>query len=239
MLQPADPAAEGQEQADPARILIVDDEPTNRMKMRMAVRKLGHDIELAENGVEAIKALREGSFDAVLLDIVMPELDGFDVLRVIRDYDELRDIPVIVISALDDETESVVKAISLGAEDFLPKNFDPVLLKARLDASLSRKRYRDQEREYLRRVEKLTAAAEALETGGFDPKSLEIDDLASRRDALGRLAAVFKGMAEEIFERELRLRRAIHKLQGSLLVIAVVMKPGATAFTVMPRLATS
>ncbi len=215
-------------ESDTALILVVDDNGINRMKMRLAVENLGHKADVAKDGAEAIEALRQKPYDAVLLDIVMPKMDGFDVLRALKQDDALRDIPVIVISALDDETESVVKAIELGAEDFLPKDFDPVLLRARLGASLTKKRYRDQEKEYRRRVERLTEAAEVLETGRFSPQNLHLDDLASRDDPLGRLAAVFRGMATEIYERELRLRRMISTLQGSLLVIAVGVVWGLT-----------
>lgn len=212
----------------PASILVVDDNSTNRIKLRLAVRNLGHRAEVAEDGEAGLAALRSKPFDAVLLDILMPGLDGFDVLRALKADEKLRDIPVIVISALDDETESVVKAIELGAEDFLPKDFDPVLLNARLGASLTKKRFRDQELEYFRRVEQLTEAAEVVETGRFSPENLELDQLARRDDALGRLAAVFRGMAEEIYDRELRLRRAVQMLQGSLLVIAVGVVWGLT-----------
>lgn len=211
-----------------AHILVVDDNSINRKKMRMAVENLGHTAEAAENGIEALKALRSNSFDAVLLDILMPEMDGFDVLSEMKLHERMRDVPVIVISALDDETESVVKAIELGAEDFLPKSFDPVLLRARLGASLSKKRFRDQEREYFGRIEQLTEAAEVLEGGQFNPESLELGDLVNRNDPLGRLAAVFRGMAAEIYERELKLKRMILTLQGSFLVLAVGLVWGLT-----------
>ena len=94
-----------------ADILVVDDNSTNRLKLRMAVRALGYKVRAAENGAVALEALRETRYDAVLLDIMMPEVDGFDVLRAMKGDENLRDIPVIVISALDTETESVVKAI--------------------------------------------------------------------------------------------------------------------------------
>ena len=110
-----------------AKILVVDDNSLNRKKMRMAVENLGHTAEVAKNGLEAIEMLTTASFDAVLLDILMPEMDGVDVLSEMKIDEKMRDVPVIVISALDDETESVVRAIGLGAEDFLPKSFDPVL----------------------------------------------------------------------------------------------------------------
>lgn len=194
----------------------------------MAVENLGHSAEVAKNGLEALQALTTRPFDAVLLDILMPEMDGFDVLSEMKGDENMRDVPVIVISALDDETESVVRAIGLGAEDFLPKSFDPVLLQARLNASLSKKRFRDQEREYFGRIERLTEAAEVLESGRFNPQSLELDDLAERDDPLGRLAAVFRGMAGEIYERELKLKKAILTLQGTFLVLAVGLVWGLT-----------
>lgn len=211
-----------------ARILVVDDNLINRKKISMAVKKLGHIPEVAKDGEQALEALHSGSFDAVLLDIIMPGMDGFDVLAAMKADTKLREIPVIVISALDDETESVVRAIDLGAEDFLPKDFDPVLLRARLGASLTKKVYRDQEIEYYKRVEKLTEAAEVLESGRFSPESLELDALAERQDSLGRLAAVFRGMAQEIYERELRLKRTVQILQGSMLVMAVGLVWGLT-----------
>jgi CheY-like chemotaxis protein len=205
---------------EPAKILVVDDNSTSRMKMRMAVRNLGHVAQVAENGAVALQMLRDDPFDAVLLDIVMPEVDGYGVLQALKADEDLRDIPVIVISSLDDEMDSVVKAIGLGAEDFLPKNFDPMLLKARLGSSLARKRFRDQERDYIKRVGRLTEAAQVLEAGSFTPQELFIDDIADRDDALGRLAAVFRAMAQDIYERERRLSRSVLMLKGTLLVLA-------------------
>lgn len=214
----------------PARthVLVVDDNSLNRMKMRRAVENLGHEVDVAEDGARALAMLRARPCDAVLLDIVMPELDGFAVLGEMKRDALLRDIPVIVISSLDDEQESVVRAIELGAEDFLPKNFDTVLLKARLGASLAKKRYHDQEREYFSRIERLTAAAEVLEGGRFNPDSLGLEDLARHNDPIGRLALVFRGMAAEIYQRERRLRRAVQTLQGSFLAIAVGLVWGLT-----------
>jgi len=212
----------------PARILVVDDNGLSRRKLRLAVEKLGHSAEMAADGHEALGALKARPFGAVLRDILMPGLDGFDVLEEMKRDNRLWDVPVIVVSALDDETESVVKAIELGAEDFLPKSFDPVLLKARLGASLAKKRFRDQEREYFGRIERLTEAAEVLESGRFDPGSLQLDDLAAKKDPIGRLATVFRGMAAEIYERELRMTKAIMTLQGSFLVLAVGLVWGLT-----------
>lgn len=211
-----------------AKVLIVDDSLISRKKLRSAVKRLGYETELAASGELGLAALQNTEYDVVLLDIVMPGMDGFDVLRAMKADAALRDIPVVVVSSLEDERDSVVQAIELGAEDFLPKDFDPVLLRARLTASLTKKQFRDQEKEYLNRVERLTAAAQRVETGQFKPESLQIDDLRQHKDALGQLAAVFTGMAGEIYQRELRLRKAIHALQGIILVITVGILWGST-----------
>jgi CheY-like chemotaxis protein len=99
---------------EPGNILVVDDNAINRAKMRMAVRSLGHRAEVAEDGAVALKRLREESFDAVLLDIMMPEMDGYDVLSELAADEDLRDVPVIVVSSLDDDTDNVVRAIELA-----------------------------------------------------------------------------------------------------------------------------
>src|SRR6185369_11820323 len=98
------------------------------------------------------------------------------------------------ISALDEEMSSVIKAIELGAEDFLPKNFEPALLEARVSTCVEKKRLRDIEKEYLRQVAKLTRAATALEAGRFNPSKLGLQDVTRRPDGLGKLANVFTTM---------------------------------------------
>ena len=125
-----------------ARILIVDDHLTNRLKMAMLVKRLGYESALAENGREALELLRNDAFDLVLLDIIMPEMDGYQVLELIKQDKILCDIPVIVISTLQ-EMDSVITCIELGAEDHLARDFDPVLFKARISACLEKKRLRD------------------------------------------------------------------------------------------------
>ena len=195
---------------DQGHILVVDDHKPNRIKISFAVKKLGHTAEVAEDGRQALAMLREQPFDLVLLDIIMPELDGYQVLEHMKAESRLRDIPVIVISA-EQELDSVVKGIELGATDYLPKTFDPILLKARISACLEKKRFRDQEIEYLRQVERLTEAAAAVEAASFDPASLT--GVATRDDALGRLARVFERMAREVNARENRLRRQVQELR--------------------------
>jgi adenylate cyclase len=135
-----------------ASLLIVDDNELNRDMLRRRLERLGYKVSCAENGREALKLLRTGSFDLLLLDIIMPVMDGFEVLEQLKAEPPLRDIPVIVLSA-SDQLDHVVKCIQRGAQDYLSKPFSPVLLQARIGSCLDRKRLRDQETLYLRRIE--------------------------------------------------------------------------------------
>ena len=123
-------------------ILVVDDDRLNRMQLVQGLKQQGYSSEQADNGEKALQALHTEKFDLVILDILMPVLDGFEVLNQMKGDSELRDIPVIVISALD-ELDSIVKCIELGAEDYLSKPFDPVLLEARVGACLEKKNLRE------------------------------------------------------------------------------------------------
>jgi len=192
------------------RILVVDDYVINRMQLKHHLEKQGHAVELAEGGLQALAMLDRGGFDLVLLDILMPEMDGFEVLARLKGDPAHRDLPVIVISALD-EMESVVRSIGMGAEDYLPKPFDPMLLRARIGASLEKKRLRDQEVEYLQQVALVTDAAAAVEEGQFALESL--DAVAARPDALGQLGRVFQRMAREVYAREQSLKQQVQELR--------------------------
>ncbi|MGF1542138.1 MAG: SpoIIE family protein phosphatase, partial [Pleurocapsa sp.] len=128
-------------------ILVVDDNETNRDLLSRQVKAQGYEAVTAANGQQAMNMIKTGIYDLILLDIMMPEIDGYQVLQWIRDS-SWRHIPVIVISALD-EIDSVVKCIEMGAEDYLSKPFNPTLLKARVGACLSQKRLRDRESQYL------------------------------------------------------------------------------------------
>src|SRR5512139_1439143 len=191
-------------------ILVVDDYVVNRMQLKHCLEQQGHTVALAENGRQALEMLEAGSFDLVLLDILMPEMDGFEVLSRLKSDPARRDLPVIVISALD-EMESVIRCIGMGTEDFLPKPFDPLLLRARVGACLEKKRLRDQEVEYLQQVARVTAAAAAVEAGQFTLASL--DEVAARPDALGQLGRVFQGMAREVYAREQSLKQQVQELR--------------------------
>jgi adenylate cyclase len=126
------------------RFLVVDDNEDNRYTLLRRLRRLGYnDVQTAENGRQALELISKDHFDAVFLDVMMPEMDGYQVLERLRADGVLSNLPVIVISALDD-LESTVRCIQLGAEDYLPKPFNPTLLEARLNATLEKKRLRDE-----------------------------------------------------------------------------------------------
>jgi len=129
-------------------VLVVDDNRSNRLKMSLAAKNLGYTAIAAENGLVALEKLSQHNFDLVLLDIEMPELDGFGVLTQMVENPQLSDIPVIVISAAG-EMENIVRAIELGAEDFLPKNFEKVLFRARVESCIEKKKLNDQRNAYL------------------------------------------------------------------------------------------
>jgi adenylate cyclase len=146
---------------EPAHILIVDDEPFNLDVLEQELDLLGHTSVRAENGREALERLENEPFDLVLLDVMMPRLDGYAVLGRMKSHEVWRHIPVIMISALTDQS-SMVRCIADGAEDYLPKPFEPVLLEARIGACLERKRLHDREVAHLDAIERERGRAEEL-----------------------------------------------------------------------------
>ena len=193
-----------------ASILVVDDDQINRMVLAHDLEQEGHRVTAVEDGGSALEALRDGRFDVVLLDVLMPELDGWETLAQIERNEKLRHVPVIMVSALED-IESVVRCIELGAADYLPKPFDPVLLRARINGCLTKKRLHDLELEYIEQVGHVVDAATAVENGTFTAESL--DAVAARDDALGRLARVFRRMAREVTAREQALKQEVAQLR--------------------------
>ena len=130
------------------RVLVVDDLVVNRKVLAERLVRQGLIVEEAENGLMALEKLEATPFDLVFLDVMMPVLDGFETLRRIKASPTLREVPVLMLSALG-ETDGVARCLELGAEDFLPKPFEPAVLRARVNTCLERKRLRDRERVYL------------------------------------------------------------------------------------------
>ncbi|HEX8235955.1 MAG TPA: hybrid sensor histidine kinase/response regulator [Abditibacteriaceae bacterium] len=147
--------------AEGRQVLIVDDMSTTRLMLSRYVRQLGHQETTATNGREALELLQHHKFDLILLDVMMPEMDGYTVLEAMKSNPELRDIPVVMISGVD-EIESVVRCIERGAEDYLPKPFNATLLRARISACLEKKRLWDELGENYRQLQELERLRDSL-----------------------------------------------------------------------------
>lgn len=207
-------------------ILVVDDDEANRDVLGRRLQRLGYGVVEARDGVEALELLEGGGIDLVLLDVMMPRLDGYGVLERRHNDAVLREVPVIMVSALD-QMDSIVRCVELGAEDYLPKPFDPVLLKARIGASLERKRRRDAELSYLRDVAIITEAAGKFDTGSGDTEALRI--VAQRPDELGRLAQVLSRAANEVRQREASLRSQIRERGYAFISYSSTDRPAVEA----------
>lgn len=137
--------------SQPARVLIVDDDPTNRDVLEQELELIGCTALSAAGGRAALELLNRQEVDLILLDVMMPDLNGYAVLREIKGNPTLRHLSIIMISARDD-LDSIVRCIEMGADDYLPKPFEPLLLRARVGSCLERKRWRDQETLYLKQI---------------------------------------------------------------------------------------
>ncbi len=173
-------------------VLVVDDDPGNRDLITRCLAPHGHEVLTMEHGRWALEILESERVDVILLDLAMPEMNGYETLVRLKADPRLVEVPVVVVSGTDD-LNVVVRCLKLGAEDFLPKPFDPVRLAARVAACITRKRARERELRDLADVGRLTAAAAAVEDGTFAPAGL--DPVAARTDDLGRLARVFQRLA--------------------------------------------
>ena len=167
-------------------ILVVDDNAANREMLSRRLTRAGHRVLVVANGLDALTLLRQQPIDLVLLDVLMPGTSGYDVLQRLKADDTLREIPVIMISALD-EMDSVVRCIELGAHDYLPKPFDPVLLRARIGACLERKRLRDREAVHLRELADWNQKLEQ-----------RVSEQVALLDRLGRLKRFFSPQLAEL-----------------------------------------
>jgi class 3 adenylate cyclase len=145
---------------DRASILVVDDDPVNRSMLSRTLEADGHEVTTVESGSEALDLLRSHDVDVVLLDVVMPTMDGYQVLERLKADPELRHLPVVMVTAVDD-VASAVRCIELGADDYLSKPVDPVLLGARVRAGLTKKRLHDLQRRHVEEVDRLNRRLEA------------------------------------------------------------------------------
>jgi len=164
---PAQNAASRQENFQ-GRVLLVDDDEANLELLARRLEREGHEVVRARSGRRALELIAGGSFDVMLLDVVMPEFDGIQTLEQMHRLEQAGWLPVIMLSAMD-EVQTAARCLELGADDYLTKPVDPTLLRARLNASLERKRLRDEERKSaeqlrsaLREVEEQRSLAESL-----------------------------------------------------------------------------
>jgi class 3 adenylate cyclase len=182
----AEPGA-GESEQQRGTILVVDDNEDNRDLLARGLRRQGYEVLTAAGGTAALETLAARPIDLVLLDVMMPDLDGYAVLQRLKADPTLRDVPVLMISALD-ELDSVVRCIQLGAEDYLGKPFEPVLLQARVGACLEKKRLHDQEARQRRELAELNRTLEA-----------RVAEQVGQLERLGRLKRFFSpALAEAI-----------------------------------------
>ena len=181
-----------------ARLLVVDDNRVNRLLLARSLETQGHRVQLAENGRIALEMLRAEPFDLMLLDIEMPEMDGFEVLEVMKNDAQLRDVPVIVTSAVEG-LESVVRCIELGAEDYLSKPVNAVLLKARIGSGLAKKQLRDQQREMVRRFA-TSEVADDMQQSGFALGGRHVNATVMFSDIRGFTSLVEQQSPDETIE---------------------------------------
>jgi class 3 adenylate cyclase len=167
-------------------ILVVDDNEDNREMLARRLERQGYEVRMATGGGEALAMLAREAADLVLLDVMMPDLDGYTVLARLKAEPALRDIPVLMISSLD-EVESVARCIELGADDYLPKPFSPVILRARVSASLEKKRLRDQEARHLRELAEWNRTLEE-----------RVQEQVGQVERLGRLKRFFSPQLAEL-----------------------------------------
>src|SRR5262252_5778402 len=160
-LPPLDTRNAPTESSRPSRILVIDDNAANRDVLARRLTREGHDAETATNGPAALELVAAYGFDLVLLDLIMPDMSGFEVLRRLKAAEHTSHVPVIVISALD-EFDSAVRCIEAGAEDYLPKPFSPILLRARIGACLEKKWLRDREKQFIADLEREKRRSETL-----------------------------------------------------------------------------
>ena len=172
-------------------LLVVDDNEDNRYTLTRRLKREGYtNIAVAENGRQALEMVKAQPFDLMLLDIMMPEVNGYEVLERMKADAQMRHVPVIMISAVD-ELESVIRCIELGAEDYLPKPFNPTLLRARVGASLEKKRMRDDILRHLRRMERDLETAREIQLS-MVPTDFPVAENAQGLEVYATLQAAYE-----------------------------------------------
>lgn len=192
-------------------LLVVDDQALNRDLLRDRLTREGYTVAIAEDGAQALEKVRRNSFDLILLDVMMPGIDGYTVLAELKQDEGLRHIPVIMISAID-EISSVARCIEVGADEYLPKPFNPTILRARIGACLEKKFLRDQEIQiYQALLDSQSQLAQEL-----DEAARYIDSLPPESEsdsAIGPIVKAFKRMSTAVERRENQLRQQIRELE--------------------------
>jgi DNA-binding response OmpR family regulator len=208
---PAPPRSPEPRASRPGRILAVDDDALNLDLLAQRLSRQGHVVSTAVDGEDALERLRDHPFDLVLLDVMMPRLDGYGTLARLKADEQLRAIPVIMISALD-ELSSVVRCIEAGAEDYLPKPFNPTLLRARIGACLEKKALHDQE---LKLYNSLVQSQRLLDRELVVARRRveELDPVVRHDPQVQPLMAAFERMTAAVYRRETDLRATISDLK--------------------------
>ena len=185
-----------------SEVLVVDDVATVRLMLSRSIKELGHQTTQAADGSEALQLLRSRAFDLVLLDVMMPGMDGYAVLEQLKHDPNLRDIPVIMVSGLD-ELQSAVRCIEAGADDYLTKPFEPTLLRARVRSCLERKQFWDQLQQRYRQLKELEELRDSL-------TSMIVHDLRTPLTSLLTGLQSLPLMGEQTADQEEILGIAIH-----------------------------
>ncbi|WP_328388240.1 response regulator [Streptomyces sp. NBC_00400] len=176
------------------RVLVVDDDRTNRMMLTYRLEMAGLETATSENGLEALQMLRESDFDVVLLDILMPGMDGYATLDLMKHDQQLSRTPVIMMSAVGD-LDSVIRCLEMGAEDYLPKPLDHLLLASRVNNILLKIRLEQVEQG----LDHIADAVKAMVGGALPAGAL--DQVAGQTDSVGRLARQLQQLAVVTPER--------------------------------------
>ena len=218
------------------RILAVDDDALNLDLLAQRLARQGHMVSTAVDGEQALQRLSEQPFDLVLLDVMMPKLDGYGTLAGLKADEKLRAIPVIMISALD-ELSSVVRCIEAGAEDYLPKPFNPTLLRARIGACLEKKALHDQELELYNNLVQSQRELES-ELSAAHRGMAELDPDVRSDPKVAPLMRAFERMTSAMSRRQSDLRATIQDLEIQInrkslssQVKTIVTDPTFSAFT--------